>query len=137
MDKDTTGALIVTNDGKLAHKLSHPSFEIDKEYVAVVNKQLKKEDIETLESGILIDGKKTTPCKIELVRTRGTKAVYKVVNHEGRKRQIRKMFSSRGAKVLCLERTVFAGIKLGKLIKGGFRKLRSQEILQLERLTRE
>lgn len=136
LDKDTTGALIVTNDGDLAHKLSHPSFEVDKEYIALTSKQLKIDEVKDLERGIVIDGKKTSPCQISLVKLKGTKAVYRVVIHEGKKRQIRIMFAEKGARVIELERTIFAGIKLGNLIKGGFRKLRTNEILELEKLTR-
>ena len=137
LDKDTTGALIVTNDGDFAHKLSHPSFEINKEYIAVTNKQLKKYEVAELEDGIVIAGKKTSPCQIELLDLKGIKAVYKVIIHEGKKRQIRIMFTEKGARVLELERTIFAGIKLGKLIRGGFRKLRESEILSLQKLIRK
>jgi len=92
LDKDTTGVIIVTNDGDLAHKLSHPSFEVDKEYCVTVSGSVPFGAVNALKKGVEIDGEMTTPCEIKISNRSEDNTVLQVKLHEGRKRQIRRMF---------------------------------------------
>lgn len=130
LDKDTTGVIIMTNDGLLAQRLSHPRFEIDKEYSVTIRGDVTDSDIFKLERGVKIEGKLTAPCKISKV----TPGRYKIVLHEGRKRQVRLMFEIVGSKVVRLERTKYAGLTLKGLKAGEFRALTKKEIERLERI---
>lgn len=131
LDRLTRGIIIVTNDGELAQKLSHPKFEIEKEYIARVEPCVSGKDVKNLENGILLDGKNTSPCKINLIEKTRDTAVYRIKLHEGRKRQIRRMFETKGVKVIELERVEYAGLTLGTLKPGEFRPLTIREIKRL------
>jgi 23S rRNA pseudouridine2605 synthase len=134
LDKDTTGVLIVTNDGELAHKLAHPSFEIDKEYEVKIKGVLARQDLIGLERGIRLDGRKTAPCRIRPVKKTSEGTTYRIELHEGRKRQIRRMFGSVGAKVIELKRVKYAGLTAGKLKEGQYRELSKREVERLKGL---
>ena len=127
LDKDTTGLLLLTNDGELTYRLTHPRFEIDKLYGVVLNKLLKQSDLKCLEKGIPIEGALTAPCKI---RCRDDLAV-EITLHEGRKRQIKRMFSALGYKVAELARLKEAHLTLGELPQGQWRFLLRAEIAAL------
>lgn len=133
LDKDTEGAIVVTNDGSLAHKLMHPSFETRKEYVVTSNIFLDREKLEKLKSGIEIDDKLTSPCGVKLLKRSPQGAVYKMILHEGRKRQIKRMFEAVEAKVLELKRIKYAGLDLKNLKEGEFRSLTKKEVEKLKR----
>lgn len=135
LDKDTTGALIMTNDGSLAHKLAHPSFEVDKEYRVTVRESASAEDTRRIEKGVELDGRNTVPCSVELVKKGPKGAVYSIKLHEGRKRQIRRMFEAVGSAVVKLERVRYAGLTLKGLKQGEFRELTEREIKRLKELT--
>lgn len=132
LDKDTTGILIVTNDGELTHRLAHPRFEIDKEYSVTVKSEVPHGDIRRIEKGIEIDGRKTAPCRIRLHKKEKARAVYKIRLHEGRKRQIRHMFGAVGAEVVELKRVKYAGLVLGHLKEGEHRELTPREVKRLQ-----
>jgi 23S rRNA pseudouridine2605 synthase len=134
LDKDTTGLLLVTNDGMLTHKLAHPSFEVEKEYRVTINGYLSQKDLDRLEKGIDLEGKKTAPCVIRRVKRTLKGDVLKIILHEGRKRQIRRMFEEVGAKVTALERTRYAGLTLGRLKPGEYRQLTEREIARLSKI---
>lgn len=129
LDKDTTGIIIVTNDGSLTNKLSHPRYAVEKVYEAVSDLPLSEDDIEELEKGIMLDGKKTAPCSID--KKSGNTYIVKL--HEGRKRQIRRMFSEKGAKVTALKRVRYAGLTLRGLKEGEYRELTAKEVERLKR----
>jgi 23S rRNA pseudouridine2605 synthase len=129
LDKDTTGLIILTNDGDLAHGLSHPSFEIEKEYIARTEYPLEEKALKMIASGVEIDGKKTSPCGIE----RLGKLVYRISLHEGRKRQIRRMFDLAGSRVVELERTGYAGLSIGRIKRGEYRRLTRSEVKSLKK----
>jgi len=129
LDKDTTGLLLLTNDGELTYRLTHPRFEIDKSYLAVLNRPLGKSDLRRLEKGVLIDEVPTAPCKI---RCRDGSTV-EITLHEGRKRQIKRMFSALGYKVVELMRLKEAHLTLGTLKPGQWRSLSRPEIEGLYR----
>ncbi|MCD5397849.1 rRNA pseudouridine synthase [candidate division NPL-UPA2 bacterium] len=124
LDKDTTGLLLLTNDGELTYRLTHPRFEIDKLYGAVLDKPLRQSDLKLLEKGIPIEGVLTAPCKI---CCRDGLAI-EITLHEGRKRQIKRMFSVLGYKVVELTRLKEAHLTLDELPPGRWRFLSRAEI---------
>lgn len=128
LDKDTTGLLMLTNDGDLAYKLSHPSFSIDRIYIVYLDKELNENHRKILEKGIDLDGELAFPCKIIPI---GNKKI-KVIIHQGRKRQIRRMFIELRYKVAGLERIGFGSLDLGSLALGSWRKVSYQELVNLK-----
>ena len=136
LDKDTEGLLILTNDGDLSFRLTHPKFGIKKAYIVSVEGHLNKRDMEILDKGIYLDGKKTAPCKFALIKPGKTKSGLRVELHEGRKRQIRRMLGSIDCRVLKLVRVEYAGIKLRSLRPGEYRRLNSKEIEELKNAAR-
>jgi 23S rRNA pseudouridine2605 synthase len=137
LDKDTTGILLVTNDGGLAHRLTHPSFEIDKEYMALVKPRLSPESLRKLREGLRIEGKMTHPCSVEFRGDDAKGCSYKIIIHEGRKRQIRYMFKAVGSRVIELKRVRYAGLALGRLKEGESRELTEREVEHLRRLGKQ
>jgi pseudouridine synthase len=127
LDKDTTGLLLLTNDGSLTHRLIHPSFEVQKVYRAVINRDLDQADQKTLERGVMLEGKRTAPCQIRRV----SQGVFEVTLHEGRKRQVRKMFAHLRYHVEELSRVRQGFLTLGELRPGEWRLLTQEEIKQL------
>lgn len=122
LDKDSSGLLLLTNDGPLVHRLTHPSFQKEKVYEVRLNRVPKGRDIARFEQGILLDGIKTSPAKI----TRHANGL-QIRMREGRNRQIRRMWALLGYEVKKLHRTEMDGIKLGDLPEGHFRKLSREE----------
>lgn len=123
LDKDTTGLLLLTNDGDVSYHLTHPSFEIDKVYEVILNKKLLPRDKSILEQGIVLDGKKTSPCRI----SKSSALRFEMTIHEGRKRQIRRMFSKLDYEVLDLCRLRQGPLILGDLKIGQWRFLKEAE----------
>lgn len=117
LDKDTEGLLLFTNDGDLAYNLTHPKFEHEKEYEVKLRDPLSKENKEKLEKGVRIDGRRTAPCKITKLKEKECN----ITIHEGRKRQIRRMFEVVDNKVIYLKRTRIGKLKLGTLELGKFK----------------
>ncbi|MBD3296746.1 MAG: pseudouridine synthase [Candidatus Omnitrophica bacterium] len=132
LDKDTTGIILVTNDGKFANRLAHPRYEINKEYVVSVKRRLNSRDRKTLEKGVELDGKRTSPCSISFIKKEGDLCSYSINIHEGRKRQVRRMFASLGLKVHALKRTGYAGLTLKGLKPGEYRELTREEVSRLK-----
>ncbi len=128
LDFDTEGALIFTNDGDFAQQLQHPSNEINKTYVATVKGSPSKAKIQQLEKGIMLEGRKTWPARINRLSSRNNQAVLEITIHEGRKRQVRKMFAAIGHPVLHLKRVAYGGLKLGNLSMGKARFLTSKDL---------
>jgi len=123
LDIDTEGALILTDDGELAQKILHPSFETNKTYEVLVKGVVTSATIRRLEQGIKIDGKKTWPAQISKVRKQGSTSFLSITIHEGRKRQVRKMFAAVRHPVINLKRTAYGKLKLGSLKSGSYRFL--------------
>lgn len=134
LDKDTTGIILVTNDGELAHHLSHPSFEVEKEYLAIVEGELDPRKFSEFAHGIVLDGKKTAPCKVDIVEQNEENTVFRINLHEGRKRQIRRMFEAVGYVVAALDRVRYAGLTLHGLKRGEYRELTKEEIERLKKM---
>lgn len=111
LDKDTTGLIIITNDGQFNQRVIHPSKKIAKEYLVELNSFLSEKKKIELENGIILDGYKLKPCSINLVE----KNKFKIIIFEGRKRQIRRMFEQVGLKVINLHRKKIGNLDLGNL----------------------
>lgn len=124
LDFNTEGLLLFTNDGDLTQKLTHPSFEHDKEYEVQLDKELSEGRIEKIQGGMMIDGKMTAPAKL---RTEGT-TVYLTI-HEGMNRQVRKMFGELGYTVRNLKRIRIGKLKLGDIPSGQYREFDPKQIV--------
>lgn len=131
LDFDTEGALLLTNDGALAQKVQHPSYNTNKSYEAVVTGSPDPEKIRHLEQGILLEGKMTSPAKVKILRKKGRNTILKIIIHEGRKRQIRKMCTFIGHHVIHLRRTAYGQLTLGRLALGEYRDLTPSEIKKI------
>lgn len=123
LDLDTEGALLLTNDGELAQKILHPSHEVNKTYVAQVKGLPDKKKLGALARGIVLEGRKTWPADIEVLHAEAKMTTIKIIIHEGRKRQVRKMFEAVGHPVLHLKRTAYGQLQLGDLAPGKYRFL--------------
>jgi pseudouridine synthase len=140
LDRDTEGLLLFTNDGELAHRLAHPRYAVEKEYLAQVEGTPDSQALEKLRGGVVIDDRPTKPAIVELARSpegysaRERTSWVQLVIHEGRKRQVRLMLAAVGHPVITLVRTRIDGITLAKLAKGTTRRLGVTEISQLLRL---
>lgn len=134
LDFDSEGLLLLTNDGELAHRLMHPSFKVKKEYLVRVKDRPDAAEIKKLERGVYLDNKKTAPSKIKLLRENQKTTIFSIEIHEGRKREIRRMFKTVGHPVLLLKRIKFAGLTIGKLKSGRWRHLAPPEIDRLKKL---
>lgn len=128
LDLDTEGALILTNDGALAQKIQHPSHTTDKTYEALVRGNPSTGSIKQLEKGVLLEGKMTSPAKIIRLASKGRNTLIQITIHEGRKRQVKKMFAYIGHPVVALKRTAYGKLQLGKLAIGKYRLLSSSDI---------
>ncbi|MCB5053107.1 rRNA pseudouridine synthase [Streptococcus mutans] len=133
LDWDTSGLLILTNDGDFTDKMLHPRHEIDKVYVARVKGLASKDNLRPLTKGIVIDGKKTQPAHYRIVKTDREKnrSVVELTIHEGRNHQVKKMFEAVGLMVDKLSRTRFGTLDLSGLNPGEARRLNKKEISQL------
>ncbi len=131
LDLDSEGALILTNDGALANKLLHPRYEINKTYEATIQGFPQPSALKKLEQGILLDGHKTWPASLRILRRKKGTTTIEVIIHEGKKRQVRKMFQAVGHHVLRLKRTAYGSLKLGPLEQGKYRFLKKNDIKKL------
>lgn len=133
LDYDTTGLLLLTNDGELTNILTHPSNHIDKVYVAKVKGLIGKIQIKTLENGVIIDGVKTSKAIARILKydKKTDSSFVELTIHEGRNHQVKKMFESIGYEVLKLKREKYAFLTLDGLKSGEYRKLSVKEIKKL------
>lgn len=133
LDYNTSGLLILTNDGDLTYKLTHPKHNIEKTYIADVDREPDSNDMERFKKGLIIDGRKTAPAEIEIMK-KGRLTSLKIKIHEGRNRQVRKMCAAINCNVVRLKRIAEGNIELGKLEKGKYRYLTDEEIMYLKGL---
>lgn len=131
LDLESEGALILTNDGALGNKVLHPSFEVNKTYEATVKGVPKTAELQRLARGIMLDGQKTWPAKLRVLHRKRGETTIEVIIHEGKKRQVRKMFQAIGYPVLRLKRTAYGGLKLGILGRGKYRFLTQIDLKKL------
>jgi 23S rRNA pseudouridine2605 synthase len=133
LDLDTEGALLLSNDGELAQKILHPSHEVNKTYVAKVKGKPNTKKLAALSRGITLEGRKTWPADIEVLQTEPQATTIKIIIHEGRKRQVRKMFDAVNHPVLQLKRTAYGQLELGDLRPGKYRFLSPEDIKMIFR----
>jgi 23S rRNA pseudouridine2605 synthase len=131
LDADTTGLLIMTNDGAFAQAVAHPAQKVYKTYRARVGGVMSREKLDRLRRGVSVDGRMTAPADVTLVRQSSGSAVVDIGICEGRNRQVRKMFLAVGSKVIDLQRTAIGDVRLGGLKPGHWRKLTTSEIDRL------
>jgi pseudouridine synthase len=134
LDLDTSGLLLLTNDGDLAHRLMHPRFHVPKTYLALVDGVPDERDLTRLREGIRLDDGVTAPAQAEVVKARDGRASVMLTLREGRKRQIRRMLSAIGHPVIALERTAYGPLQLGGLAPGATRPLSAGEVEKLRAL---
>ncbi len=133
LDYDTTGLLIVTNDGDFANKIMHPSNEIEKLYIAKVKGIIKGEHIRALKNGIIIDGSRCVPKRVKLRKfdRKTNTSIVEVIIVEGKNHEVKVLFENIGFEVEKLKRERIGFLSLGKLNSGEYRKLNQKEIKQL------
>ncbi len=125
LDADTTGLILLTNDGPLAHRLTHPSFEVDKTYRAVVrDAPVREAALRALRQGVELEDGMTAPARVTRVRP----DTIEITTHEGHKRQIKRMCQHVGHRVVALQRVRFGPLQLGDLPPGGHRRLSPNEV---------
>ena len=134
LDYDSEGLLLLTNDGDLTERMLHPSQEVDKTYLARVSNELTPAEARRLESGVMVDGRKTARAKVKILGFKGLYTDILVTIHEGRNRQVRKMVEQVGHQVVMLRRIRFGPLKLDDLPRGMWRELTEEELRELSRL---
>ncbi|MDR2486964.1 MAG: rRNA pseudouridine synthase [Clostridiales Family XIII bacterium] len=133
LDEDTSGLLLMTNDGAFAQRVTHPGHEVYKTYRARVQGVFSNERAAKLRKGVDIGGFVTSPAKVEIIRQGTNGSLVEIRIREGKNRQVRKMFAAVGNKVLELQRTAIGDVRLGSLKAGHYRKLKREEIEGLTR----
>lgn len=134
LDYDTTGLILLTNDGDVAYKLMHPKHEVERIYIAGLRGIPDAHDIAAFENGLILDGRVTAPAGFEIIMAKAGRSIVKITLHEGRNRQVRRMCQAIGHPVLWLRREAIGQIKLGQLKPGQWRYLTPQEIEYLKSL---
>lgn len=135
LDYDSEGLLLLTNDGDLAARLTHPSHEVDKTYLARVSMHLTPDEIHQLRAGVTLeDGFRTSPAKVRVIREETFASAVLITIHEGHNRQVRRMMEAVGHKVLLLRRVRFGPIDLKGVERGAWRDLTAEEIKALKEL---
>lgn len=137
LDYETSGVLLLTNDGDFANKLTHPRYNIDKTYVAKIKGVLNREEIRTLEKGVKLEDGMTAPAKVNVISADAKldKSIVAITIHEGRNRQVRRMFEAVGHPVSKLKRENFAFLTTMGLNAGESRQLTTHEVKQLRVLS--
>jgi len=131
LDRDSEGLLIMTNDGDFANSLTHPSRHVTKSYRVTVRENVTADMIDTLSTGVDLDGRKTLPADVHIIDKGENRTVLQFVITEGRNRQIRRMCEFVGLTVIRLKRVEIAGVKLGMLPVGKWRDLNEKEMKHL------
>jgi len=137
LDYDSSGVLLLTDDGDLAHVLTHPKFGVEKTYRVVVRGRLQAADVRALLAGIRMDGGRAQPAKVRVVRSGPQRSELDVTIHEGKNRQVRRMFEATDHPVVSLTRLRFGPIALGDLGVGRWREVTERELAALRRVDRE
>ena len=130
LDVDTTGVLILTNNGTLAHRLISPKFEVDKTYLVETDYPIQKEMIIAFEKGVMLDDEKLLPAKLEILDDN----IGRVTIHQEKYHQVKRMFARYGLTVISLEREKFAFLDKGNLKQGETRQLTNEEVIKLKEL---
>jgi 23S rRNA pseudouridine2605 synthase len=133
LDYATSGVLLLTDDGDLANALLHPRYGVEKTYRVAIAGRLSERDVRRLQEGIELDDVRTAPATVRVAALRREGSVVDVTIHEGRNRQVRRMFAALGHSVLALTRTRFGPLRLGNLSPGCVRPLTAKELAALQR----
>ena len=131
LDLETEGALLMTNDGELGNVVLHPRYNVNKTYEALVTGSPAPERLRLLEQGLEIDGARTSPAAIRVLERRGGQTLVEIVIHEGKKRQVRKMFQAINHRVVHLRRTAYGDLRLGALPSGKYRFLSPNDLKKI------
>ena len=133
LDYDTTGLIILTNDGELANLLTHPKNNIDKIYIAKIEGLITKGSIKTLENGVVIDGRKTSKSKAKILKAdkKSNTSIVELTIHEGRNHQVKNMFKALGYNVIKLKRERISFLTIDGLSSGDYRQLSIHEVKKL------
>lgn len=134
LDYDSEGLILLTNDGDLSFRLTHPSNEIPKTYSVRIEGEIDESDLAKLRAGVYIDGVKTNRSKIKVTEVKDNMTKLSVTIYEGKNRQIRKMFEAVGKNVVFLKRVAIGDMRLGGLGRGAWRYLKADEIYYLKNL---
>lgn len=134
LDKDTTGLLLLTNDGEMAFRLTHPRFEVEKKYLALVRGIPSAEELHKFTKGILLKEGRTSPASVKIASVQRGKASLLLALHEGKKRQVKRMCSALGYPVIALKRVSLAFLTLQGLQPSTYRALTPTEITKLSSL---
>jgi 23S rRNA pseudouridine2605 synthase len=133
LDKDTTGLILLTNDGILTQRLTHPKFHVPKVYRLTIFGVVDEPQLKALREGVLLSDGITSPAEVEVVKQIKTQTVLEVTLHEGRNRQIRRMCETVGIELLELERIKFGELSLKGLALGAYRELQEEEVVSLKK----
>lgn len=128
LDKDTTGLIILTNDGALTNLLTHPKYHVNKVYRLMIKGRANGAQLRTLRNGVLLNDGITAPAEVRIIKEKPNVSVLEMTIHEGRNRQIRRMCETVGIQLLELQRIKFGHLTLGKLGAGQYRELTKDEI---------
>ncbi|MCP9332199.1 pseudouridine synthase [Lentilactobacillus hilgardii] len=137
LDYDTSGLLLLTNDGDLDNHLTHPKYEVDKTYVAKVKGTITNDDMKKLRTGIHIDGRKTASAKATVIRNNNNSTIVSLTIHEGRNHQVKKMFLALGHPVEKLSRQSYGFLNLDGLQPGDYRRLKPHEVEELKKMSQD
>lgn len=136
LDMDTTGIILITNDGKLTQILTHPKYELSKTYIAKVKGRPNKTSLNKLRNGLYIDGRKTKEAQVKILNSYPNETLVEITIQEGRNRQIRKMFDAIDHPVTSLKRIKIGEIEIGGLMVGDYRELSKEELDYINRIKR-
>ncbi len=134
LDRDTTGVILVTNDGDLAYRLTHPKFRVEKKYYVVTSIDIPTAKLKEASGGIILENGERARCRIRRLDKQGKKILWKVTLSEGKNREIKRIFIALGSKVENLHRFEFAGLTVDNLKPGKFRRLKKNEVKALREL---
>lgn len=139
LDYDTTGVLLLTNDGELTNILNHPSSEVSKVYVAKIDGIVEPYKVKKLEQGVMVDGVKTSRARIRIKKLdkKNDASYIEITIHEGKNHQVKKMFEAIGYKVVKLKRERYAFLDVNSLKSGEYRKLTTKEVKSLYSLKKQ
>jgi len=128
LDVESSGLVLLTNDGDMANRLMHPRYEVPKTYRVAVRGVPSQEDLRALRRGVELEDGLTAPARVDVIASRGKQSLLEVTLHEGRKRIVRRMLEAVGHPAIALERTAIGPLRLGRLAVGSVRRLRPAEI---------
>ncbi|ADY73487.1 pseudouridine synthase Rsu [Desulfurobacterium thermolithotrophum DSM 11699] len=133
LDKDAEGLLLITNDGELAHRLTHPKWKVPKVYFVVVEGKLNEENLEPLKKGIELKDFRAKPAKVRILKAEESESEAEIEITEGKYHQVKRMFEKIGHPVKYLRRIQFGNLKLGNLPVGEYRFLTKEELKELKK----